>query len=191
MIKVGLIGEDPNDTSSIKNLLLQKFEGKLSFIQLQKNIRGHQLDNVRVKNALEIEYKSKKPDWVVFIRDTDCIVTEKNKIKVKENWFKNLLPAVNNYGLLLLNIYELEAMILADITTFNRLYGTSIQYKKDVMYQKEPKEFLKTKTKNAKKKYEESHCPDVFAQIQFETVIANCKYLKEFVTHFKTKLKIK
>ncbi len=171
--------------------MLQKFDGKLSFVQMQKNVRGHQLDNARLKKALEIEYKSKKPDWVLFIRDTDCIITEKMKIKDKEDWFKGLLPAVNKCGLLLLNIYELEAIILADIATFNRIYGTSIQYKKDVMYQADPKGFLKNKTKNVKKKFEESHCPDVFSQIQFDTVIANCKYLKVFVTDFKSKLKIK
>lgn len=40
MIKVGLIGEDPNDTQAIKNLVSQKFGDKLSFKQLIKNKKG-------------------------------------------------------------------------------------------------------------------------------------------------------
>lgn len=33
MIKIGLVGEDPNDTSAIKNLLLKAFEGRVQFFK--------------------------------------------------------------------------------------------------------------------------------------------------------------
>lgn len=39
-IKIGLIGEDPNDTLSIQNLLLQKYPGVFHFKQLIKNKKG-------------------------------------------------------------------------------------------------------------------------------------------------------
>ena len=52
MIKIGLVGEDPNDTDSIKNLLEKKYKKRVQFITLLKRINGYQLDNNKVKNSL-------------------------------------------------------------------------------------------------------------------------------------------
>jgi hypothetical protein len=190
MKKIGLIGEDPNDTIAIQNLLQNQHSNGLQFKQLIKNIRGHQLDNERTFHSLKIEYTDYQPHLVLFIRDADGIATENKKIKKVVDWFNNLNKTVENKGLLLVNIYELEALILADIATFNKLYGTLIKFPGNVMYQTEPKEFLIQKTFKNRKRYSEAHCPDIFKHLNFDTVINNCKYFKSFYENFKAVAKL-
>lgn len=191
MKKIGLIGEDPNDTIAIKNLLEKEYSNKLDFRQLVRNKRGNQLDNSRFLAALKIEYAEYKPHVVIFIRDADGIITEKEKINKVKKWFTSLNLFVENKGLLLINIYELEALILADINTFNNLYGTAITYTKNVMYQSDPKGFLFKKTERNKKKYSESHCPEIFCKLDTNTLIKNCKYFDDFLKEFKIVAKLK
>lgn len=90
-----------------------------------------------------------------------------------------------------MNIYELEALILADIETFNKIYKVDIKIKGNVMYQKEPKEFLKLKTKGCRKKYFESDCPDLFKRLRFNKIGSNCKYFSDFIAEFKKTAKLK
>lgn len=191
MKKIGLIGEDPNDTNAIKNLLERKYPKNIKFQQLLKNIRGHQLDNARVSKSLEIEYKEYKPNFVIFIRDADCISTEQAKIQKVHDWFSKLNISVNNTGILLMNVFELEALILADIATFNKLYRTTIKYSGNVMFQMDPKKFLKEKTYKNHKKYSESDCPNIFKQLDFDIVLNNCTYFKAFYEIFMEKVKEK
>ena len=185
MIKVGLIGEDPNDTQAIKNLISQKFGDRLSFKHLIKNRKGYQLDNKRVQDALKIEFENYQPRIVLFIRDADGCANETEKKDKVLNWFLKLNPVVNQRGILLMNIYELEALILADIETFNKIYNINIKIRKNVMFQEEPKEFLKLKTKNCKKKYFESDCPELFKSLRFDSIYNNCKYFSDFIVILK------
>src|SRR5438046_1173617 len=113
MIKIGLIGEDPNDTSSIKNLLHKKYSNRIQFYPLARRIKGYHLDSKKIKNILPIEFRDKKCKFVIYIRDLDGYKTEHSKIRRREKWFKELDATVNNKGILLLNIWELEALILA------------------------------------------------------------------------------
>ncbi len=189
MLKIGLIGEDPNDKDSIKNLLNQRYKNEVSFYGMLKNVRGYYLDNKKVSNALSIEYKNNLPNHVIFIRDTDGILTEKIKTKKVQDWFEKLNKKVEKKGILLCNIYELEALILADINTFNKIYNTKIKFPGDVTYKKDPKGFLIQKTKKLKKKFAENNCPDLFSKLDINEVIKNCSYFKEFITEFETKTK--
>jgi hypothetical protein len=135
--------------------------------------KGYQLENARVQKSLKVEFETYKPDVVVFMRDADGIITEHQKIEKVKEWFDKLNPIVNKKGILLTNIYELEALILADIETFNSMYGTSIANQGNVTYKKEPKEFLMTKTSGGKKVYKESHCPDIFSKLRFDVITKN------------------
>lgn len=184
--KIGLIGEDPNDTIAIKNLLLQRHTTGLQFEQLLKRKRGYELNNPRYAAALKIEYDAKRPDFIIFIKDADALPSEREKIKEVEEWFSKLNKVVNNKGILLKNIYELEALILTDIDTFNKYYNVNIKYNKNVMFHKEPKEFLKLKTK-AQKQYQESHCPELFTKLNFDKVLT-CSEFSKFYEAFKAKL---
>lgn len=185
MKKIALIGEDPHDTISIKNILSKKHSDQFQYKQLLKNKKGYQLNNDRVDAALKIEYDEYKPHCVLFIRDSDSLPSEKEKIKIIKNWFHKLNKIVDNKGIFLLNIYELEALLLADINTFNKTYKTSIKFTKNVMFQKEPKEFLISKTKKLKKTYSESDCPEIFGHLDFDLLIKNCSYFSEFYQTFK------
>lgn len=188
MIKIGLIGEDPNDTSSIKNLLLKKYNSKIQLYPLARRIKGYHLDSKKIKNILPIEFKDKKCKFVVYIRDLDGYKTNKAKIKQREIWFKKLDATVNGQGILLLNIWELEALILADITTFNTIYRTTYKYPGDPMVQKEPKEELMRITFRNRKRYKESDCPEIFKKLDFGMVEKKCKYFKEFIEEFDKKI---
>lgn len=57
MIRIGLLGEDSNDTSSIQNLLLKNYKKRVQFFPLVKNLKGHQLDTDRVARILIVEFK--------------------------------------------------------------------------------------------------------------------------------------
>lgn len=185
MIKIGLIGEDPNDTKSIANLLNTDFASKATFIFLLKNIRGHQLDNNRTAVSLKIEVANKKPDIVVFIRDADATRTEANKLAIKKAWFDKLGKNVQTPRILLLNIFELEALILADIDAFNKLYNTDIKFTGDVTMVEKPKEFLMEKTRKLRKMYAESHCPNIFAHLNLKTVRKRCEFFNSFVNNLE------
>lgn len=188
--KVGLIGEDPNDTRSIKHLLEQQYSGLVSFSPMLKNIRGSQLDSKKILRSLSIEFDDLNPEIVIFIRDTDGVISESEKIETKQKWFQSLKPTVNQKGILLLNIFELEALIFADISTFNRMYGSEVQFDGNVHYLKEPKEQLKRKTFDCAKRFEESHCPEIFKQLNFKQIRNRSKVFSEFITDFERTLDI-
>lgn len=120
-IKIGIIGEDPNDTISVKNILSKKYEN-INFIPLLKNITGGQLDSLnKVNRMLEIEYKTEKCKYLIVVRDLDAFENDIDKLKTKNDWFNKII--IEN-KLFLLCIYEIEALILADIETFNKIYNT-------------------------------------------------------------------
>lgn len=69
---IGLVGEAPNDTNAIKNLLSKQYSiPNYYFYPILDHIHGTQLDNPKTKRLLRIEYEFKKPDIVIFIRDLD------------------------------------------------------------------------------------------------------------------------
>lgn len=191
MIKIGLVGEDPNDTVSIQSLLNKKYKDKVQFHTLLKRINGYQLDNPKSKRNVAFEFKESKCNFILYIRDSDGIKSESKKIQQKINWFLDIDKSANGKGVLLLNIWELEAMILADIGTFNKLYKTNIKFTKDPMMQSDPKGFLMQKTANNYKKYQESHCPEIFKELNFDIVKKKCEYFREFVSQFEEKIKNK
>ncbi|WP_304063176.1 DUF4276 family protein [Pedobacter glucosidilyticus] len=185
MIQVGLVGEDPNDTAAIKNLLSSKYEGKLQFKPLLKGIKGYQLDNPKTSRALEQEVKRTSCKIIIFIRDLDGFDTQQDFVERKKTWFKKLSKKED---VLLLNVWELEALILADIAAFNNLYKCNISFTGNPMRQKDPKEFLKSKTANGKRQYKESHAPEVFQSLNIDLLIKNCAFFKEFMLEFEGKL---
>jgi hypothetical protein len=191
MMRIGLVGENPNDTISVKNLLLKnKSYQKIHFEPIAKKVRGSQIANTRkLGNIVESELTKKQFHIIIFINDLDGLPSHKNKIKEKQNWFNELNKTTGNKGIFLLNIFELEALILSDIECFNKIFKTKIKYAADPMYHKEPKEFLIKETKGRPKKYSENDCPAIFKQLDIKTVAKNCKYFKEFLATFDARIK--
>lgn len=190
MIKIGLVGEDPNDTASIDNLISPYYKQKgVKFIPLLKNIRGYQLDSIdKVKRALKIEFEDKRCDFVIYIRDSDAPFSDSKKINARKEWFRNLDRSTNKMGIFLLNIYELEALILADINGFNKIYKTKIKYSKNPSFEKDPKRFLMQKTINSPRQYKESDCPEIFSKLNFLEIRKNCQFFNDFIESFQQKI---
>ena len=71
------------------------------------------------------------PDIVIFIRDLDGLETDtdfKEKKAKRQEYFTKSKSVVDKKALYLLNIYEIEALILADIEAFNAFYKSHIVF---------------------------------------------------------------
>jgi hypothetical protein len=119
----------------------------------------------------------------------DAFKSQKDKLQAKTQWFRDLDALVNNEGILLLNIWELEALIFGDIEAFNKIYKTKYKATRDPMLIKEPKELLKNLTiKSPKRQFHESHCPEIFSQLNIDKLEAKCSCFKDFITEFDEKI---
>ncbi|KIO78535.1 hypothetical protein TH53_03250 [Pedobacter lusitanus] len=54
-----------------------------------------------------------------------------------------------------------------------------------------PKEELKRATFKGRKRFEESHCPEIFEALNFDLVVKRCDFFGDFISQFDEKLKIK
>lgn len=176
-MKIGLVGEAPNDTLAIKNLLERRYtDAKFEFVSLLQIINGSGLDSQKTKRFLRIEYETQKPDIVVFIRDLDATWPNRPKYYTRQEYFSNSNSVVDKKGIFLLNIFEIEALILADINTFNSLYDTKNVEFENVMTISEPKEVLKKITS----KYCISDNPIIFKKLNYDELL-KCLYFKKFI----------
>jgi len=183
-MKIGLVGEAPNDTQSVQCLLEKKYSlPEYEYCFLLNRINGSQLDSQKTKRFLRIEYESENPDIVIFIRDLDSILPNKEKLDLRKTYFSSSNSVVDKKGIFLLHIYEIEALILTDIETFNKIYNCEIPLIKDPMKIEEPKEFLRANSK----KYNESDNSDVFHEMDFDKTL-NCKYFKDFISLFEKRM---
>jgi len=186
-VKIGLVGEDPSDTDAIRNLIGREFES-VQFVSMLRNFNGSMLETASALRFLQTEFEEKRPKAVVFIRDLDGVRTEHKKIATRKAYFESCDLKVNGTGIPLLNIYSIEALLYADIETFNTEYKTNLKSGDPTMVMK-PKETLKTKTSKLAKRYHESHNPVLFSKLNLETVKANCPYLADFVATLKERIK--
>jgi hypothetical protein len=182
-MNIGLVGEAPNDTKSIKVLLQKKYSEGFEFVFMLDRINGSQLDSQKTKRFLRIEYEFKKPDIVIFIRDLDSILPNKIQMSKKKLYFSEFNSVVDKKGIYLLNIYEIEALILADIEAFNDIYHATLATISKPMEIEEPKEYLKSR----EKKYNESENPKIFENLRFEIVI-RLEYFKLFIAKLDKKI---
>ncbi len=181
MMKIGLVGEDPSDTSSLKNLLEQRFPSNVRFVPLIRRMKGCQLDGEKFRKVVELEANNQKCDVVICIRDLDGFESQRDKVSHRNSWFQEIEKRLICKGVLLLNIWELEALIYGDIETFNRSYRVSINAPGDPSMIKEPKERLKYETRKAAKQFKESHCPDLFKALRYQVILNKCRFFAQFV----------
>ena len=184
-MKIGLVGEAPNDTNAIQNLLRKQYASlDYEFFPLINNIHGSELDNQKTKRSLQREYETEKPDVVIFIRDLDGTIKNNTAMEARRNYFRSSNSIVNKKGILLLNIFEIEALIIADIEAFNRHFNCQLKYEGDLMEVEQPKEDLKMKCN----RFNESANPELFTLLSFETVRRNCSYFHQFIVKFEKKV---
>ncbi len=148
-IKVGLLGEDPNDTTSVINLLSPKFPN-VDFQSITRQATGSTLLSDGVLRRLGFE-KVGKYQFLILVKDSDLHETDcadiKNELTIFQKKMFEHYPVEN---ILLLNIHMLEALILADIENFNKLYKSDIKFSGNPMVQSHPKKFLMEKTYGTK-----------------------------------------
>lgn len=174
-MQIGLVGEAPTDTKAIENLLKRRYP-RASFVPLIENVRGSDLDNPKTVHLLRASYYTKRPDYVIFIRDLDSLETDRSKRLERLRYFRKNKGIVNHKAIFLLHIYEIEALVLTDAEVLNRIYKSAIDQYPDVMVIPEPKEILK-----ANSTYKEGHCADLLSQISFDKAL-QCRYFNAFIT---------
>lgn len=167
---------------------MEKNYQECSFKFLLNNITGSQLDEQKTKHLLRKEYRFEKPDIIIFIRDLDALENDVKQLEVRKQYFRNFNSVVDKKGIYLLNIFEIEALILADVDCFNRIYKSSITKIVDPMKMEQPKEFLKLATRKAVKQFNESHNSEIFNLLDFDIVKVNCRYFDTFVKNLNKEI---
>ncbi|MFT5619066.1 MAG: hypothetical protein ACI85I_002305 [Arenicella sp.] len=189
-MKVAILGESHSDSDALINLLARKFS-LIEFLKMpaKKTATGSMLDNPKVRRAFRVEFEFEKPDLVILSRDLDAIRKSEDysqKLEERKEYFSKLKRTFNQKTLRLLHIYELEALILADIDSFNKWGDFEVEFVGNPMNQEEPKEYLKLQTKN---NFKESDNPEIFKQLDYEKLEQNCQYFADFSIKFKNLIK--
>jgi hypothetical protein len=149
---------------------------------LIRNVHGSNLDNQKIKHLLRREFQIERPDFVLFVRDLDGLEHHAEQLNYRKACFTEFNSVIDKKGILLLNIYELEALLLTDIEAVYKYYGKEIGHVEDCMLIESPKEFLK---KNISA-YSTGHNPDLFGLLDFKIVVAKCRYFKKFDEDFES-----
>lgn len=185
MIKVGLIGESPYDTEAIHNLLSKYYKNSFQFVKLLKRVTGNELESLgKMKRLLSAEVKNEADlSYIIYIRDLDALEDNREAVLKRTEWFNKVKATVDTKSIFLLNIVELEALILADIQSFNKKYKTNIKFNGDPMRKTYPKEFLMQQTRNNKKQFKESDNPELFKVLNIDIVKSRCRYFQAFLTN--------
>jgi hypothetical protein len=179
-IKIGIVGEHPKNDSEALRVLLEPFvvEG-VQFKVVAKNFKGGQLDGEKFFNSLETEVFDL--DWVILSRDLDGIFSESTKLAKRDKWFLKANKNADKKGIFFLAIAEMEALILADIQTFNKMYGIDIKPIGNPMMVPKPKEKLEGFSNKSKRgKYQENDATDIFKALNFRTIYDNHKGERSF-----------
>jgi hypothetical protein len=169
-IKVGIVGEHPtNDSQALQVLLNKVAKTDIHFSTYPKKFDGGQLDGQKFLRTLKVE--AQFLDWIILVRDLDGFLSHSIKLKEKEKWFQICNDISNNKGIFFLVVYEMEALILADIDSFNQYYGLKTKPIGNPLLKENPKELLEKLTaKTQKGKYDENDAIKIFQILDFNTI---------------------
>jgi hypothetical protein len=169
-------------------LLKPRYGQQVEFFTLLRNVTGDMLEYAETFRNLRKEYEWEKPNLVIAIRDLDGLETKGTKWRQRQAYFRKVAATVEQKCLPLLHIYEIEALICADIARFNAAYSCVCVVPADPMTIVEPKELLMSATSPGKPRYAEGHCAKLLAAIDYDSVIANCRYFAAFDQEFARRL---
>lgn len=190
MKRIGIIGENyNNDACALANFLTPQYKGKIVFIPILKSLKGGINSAEKIARMLPTEMSKNKLDAVICSHDLD----DWAKLANWQKWFDILNKSINNGGVFLLLVMELEALILADIKVLKKIYDVDIQYKGNPLTEKDPKKWLKEKTAKAKKKYDENQAEEILKNLDFAEVCRNHngKYsFQDFIQDFEKRFGI-
>ena len=188
-IRVGIVGEHPNnDALALSHLLKSVAHENVDFIVLQKNNRGSHLDSMKFFRTLRAEFRSENPHFIILVRDLDGLTSSLDKITERDSWFVKANKEINNCDIFFLVIYEMEALILADIDNFNKYYKLKVKPIGNPTSLEKPKEYLQKLTEKTQKgKYEENDAPKIIQSLNFKTIYSTHNGERSF-QHFADEL---
>ncbi len=193
MIRIGIIGENyRNDACAFKAFLTPQYKGKIEFISLFNSFSKGIPTYSKIIRAMPTEIDKQKLDALLCMLDLD----EHAKRTERNQWFKAIQKGISIKSIFFLAVIELEALILADIDTFNEKYGIKGQYNKNPKLNANPKGELKERTglsSKAKRQYEEKHSFEIFTDLQFDIVYKKHKEddsFQAFIDHFEEQFNI-
>lgn len=176
MKRIGIVGENyDNDSKPLRNLLSRVFDKQeVLFIPILPKFQGNQLERIRkLIIALKSDIITKKIDYLILMRDLDGLPSETKKIETRNSWFKKVEDGVSKKCVRFLIIYELEALLLADIATFNKIYKINYKSKGNPRFHEDPKGTLQEQTAYPKNTYKESHAADIFQELDHQKLVEN------------------
>ncbi|RZK13569.1 MAG: DUF4276 family protein [Hymenobacter sp.] len=189
VVRVGLLGESPNDTEAIKVLLQRQHTSRITCFPLLERLTGGTLDSAKVLRALPVACARQRPDVVIVIRDLDALASNQVQLRLRQTYFDRVNREVGGRALYLLHIYEFEALLAADIQSFNALYKSACKIPGDPTQLVDPKKVLQHATrKSPRGAYHENHSAAVCAYLNYEQVVKNCRYFREFDAAFAQRL---
>ncbi|WP_331059604.1 hypothetical protein [Hymenobacter sp.] len=177
---VGLLGESPNDTASVEALLGPRYSERVKFTVISPEITGSQLDNPKFQHIIRMNYRFKKPDLVVVTRDLDAPASDRAQRLKRNEFFRKINSGLEGKGVYLLHVQAMEALIAADIRVFNARYECVCVVPDDPMTIADPAAFLKNATSPGKPHYDEGHCADLLSKVDYNVLLANCRYFSAF-----------
>lgn len=185
---VGLLGESPNDTNSLQALLGKRYGERVRFVIISPEITGTQLDSPKLQKIVINNYRFKKPDLIVVIRDLDAPESDRQKRLERLLFFRKMNRGFEQKSVFLLNVQAMEALVAADIAPFNRKYGCACPVPADPMTIADPAKFLKEATARCRKHYDEGHCAELLAEADYDRLVANCRYFADFDQQFRARI---
>ena len=181
--KVGVIGEHPDNDSEAMIALLEKHLRENISLELLdiKNMRGSAMDSPNFARELVDKLIDENFDYLIVLRDLyflrDKNKTEKQRINDKDKWFTKVyksMGALDVKGIFFLIIYELEALMLCDLSAVNAFFDLNIAFSGKPIDEKNPKEFLQNATQNSVKgRYEEKNAKAIFTTLDFQKLYDN------------------
>jgi Domain of unknown function (DUF4276) len=174
-LKIAISGEHPdNDAEAFRTLLEKRPYPNAQFDIPIRNLRGSQLDvPAAVIRQIKNVKREKSIDKFIIVRDLDGVISENHKVKNRDEWFQKVNQGIDGNGIFYLAIAETEALLLSDIETINKKYGTKLPQHANPINIADPKKEWKTKTEKSKLPYEPKHCGDIMKEIDFQKVLKN------------------
>lgn len=184
MIRIGVIGENDNDVKAVAGLLKKNFPEQFEFHRLLPNVNGSQLDDKKdnkLVTLLRREFEFAEIDYVLYIRDLDALVEDKEKLTFRKKRFRRFAKTVDKKAIFMLNIYEIEALILADFDSLKNFLNRSELAFENARAASiiEPDQFLE-KLIN----YQKGQLSTIIESLNIENVKNNHKHFKVFLIHF-------
>lgn len=185
-MKIGIISENyHHDSKALKVLLEQRFKSAHTFIPILKKVKGTKVFNSRNIDLINTISKKKQLNLIILAKDLDAAPSNQKAIEAIQRKSNVIKKGIVSDYLLFIIIFELEALILADFSTFKNIYKIKQNYNKSPIHEIKPKETLAIFTRNSKRKYDESQVVEIFQQLNFQKIYQNHKGENSFQSFIK------